>query len=74
MRPSFRTARPMELTRLDADSATTYFVHTDVVNWVLLEQDGELTLIDGGYPGQAGRSSSRSTGSAVVRRTFGARC
>ncbi|AZZ80288.1 MBL fold metallo-hydrolase [Gordonia alkanivorans] len=55
MRPSFRTARPMEITRLDADSATTYFVHTDVVNWVLLEQNGELTLIDGGYPGQAGQ-------------------
>ncbi|KAF0967474.1 MULTISPECIES: MBL fold metallo-hydrolase [Gordonia] len=54
MRRPLRT-RPMEITRIDGDSSTTHFVHTDVVNWVLLEQDGELTLIDGGYPGQAGQ-------------------
>ncbi|MCX2754246.1 MULTISPECIES: MBL fold metallo-hydrolase [unclassified Gordonia (in: high G+C Gram-positive bacteria)] len=53
MRLPFRTARPMTITRVDGDSSTTHFVSTDVVNWVLLEQDGELTLIDGGYPGQA---------------------
>ncbi|MCK8613473.1 MBL fold metallo-hydrolase [Gordonia sp. C13] len=55
MRLPISTARPLEITRLDGDSSTTHFVHTDVVNWVLLEQDGELTLIDGGYPGQAGQ-------------------
>ena len=53
MRLPFRTARPMTITRVDGDSSTTHFVSTDVVNWVLLEQDGELTLIDGGHPGQA---------------------
>ena len=45
--------RPMEITSVDGDSATVHFVNTDVVNWLLLEEDGEVTLIDGGYPGQA---------------------
>ncbi|WP_168701537.1 MBL fold metallo-hydrolase [Gordonia paraffinivorans] len=53
MRPPFAFDRPMEITSVEGDSSTTHFVHTDVVNWVLLEQDGQLTLIDGGYPGQA---------------------
>ncbi|MFE0748530.1 MBL fold metallo-hydrolase [Gordonia sp. NPDC058843] len=53
MRLPFRNSRPMTITRVDGDSSTTHFVATDVVNWILLEEDGELTLIDGGYPGQA---------------------
>ncbi|WP_439031149.1 MBL fold metallo-hydrolase [Gordonia terrae] len=53
MRLPFDRTRPMTVTSLDGESSTTHFVHTDVVNWVLLEQDGQLTLIDGGYPGQA---------------------
>ena len=43
--------------RIDAvegDGTTAYFVHTPVVNWVLLREGRDLTLIDGGYPGQAG--------------------
>ncbi|MBD0863064.1 MBL fold metallo-hydrolase [Gordonia sp. zg691] len=43
----------MEITRVEGESSTTHFVHTDVVNWVLLEEGGDLTVIDGGYPGQA---------------------
>ncbi|MEO9329208.1 MBL fold metallo-hydrolase [Gordonia aurantiaca] len=53
MRPTLTFARPMEITSVEGESSTTHFVHTDVVNWVLLEEQGALTLIDGGYPGQA---------------------
>ncbi|MGW9262775.1 MBL fold metallo-hydrolase [Gordonia terrae] len=53
MRLPFRTSRPMTITRVDGDRSTTHFVSTDVVNWIIVEEDGELTLIDGGYPGQA---------------------
>ncbi|MDY6809273.1 MAG: MBL fold metallo-hydrolase [Actinomycetota bacterium] len=45
--------RPMQISRVDAGSSTAYLVHTDVVNWVLLQEGSDLTLIDGGYPGQA---------------------
>ncbi|WP_238420890.1 MBL fold metallo-hydrolase [Gordonia sp. 'Campus'] len=53
MRLPFGRTRPMTISSIEAESSTTHFVHTDVVNWVLLEQHGQLTLIDGGYPGQA---------------------
>ncbi|MYR07477.1 MBL fold metallo-hydrolase [Gordonia sp. SID5947] len=41
------------ISRVDAGSSVAYLVHTDVVNWVLLQEGSDLTLIDGGYPGQA---------------------
>ncbi|WP_461666274.1 MBL fold metallo-hydrolase [Gordonia sputi] len=42
-----------EITSVDAASSTTYLVHTAGVNWVLLRDDSGITLIDGGYPGNA---------------------
>lgn len=41
------------ISRVDAGSSTAFLVHTDVVNWVLLQEGSDITLIDGGYPGQA---------------------
>lgn len=34
--------------------SSVHFVSTPVVNWVILQSDAGVTLIDGGYPGQAG--------------------
>lgn len=42
------------LSRVDDGSSTAWFVGTPAVNWVILQDDSGLTLIDGGYPRQAG--------------------
>ncbi|MFW0789725.1 MBL fold metallo-hydrolase [Gordonia sp. CPCC 205333] len=42
-----------EITSVESDSGTAYFVYTDVSNWIILRSGDDLTLIDGGYPGQA---------------------
>jgi len=39
--------------RVDGDAGTAYLVGTGPVNWVVLQEGSDLTLIDGGYPGQA---------------------
>ncbi|MDL9937660.1 MBL fold metallo-hydrolase [Gordonia sp. ABSL1-1] len=39
--------------RVESDTGTAYLVYTEVANWVLLQEGSDLTLIDGGYPGQA---------------------
>ncbi|MFT4042216.1 MAG: MBL fold metallo-hydrolase, partial [Gordonia sp. (in: high G+C Gram-positive bacteria)] len=41
------------ITSVDAGSSRAHLVHTDAVNWILLQEGTDLTLIDGGYPGQA---------------------
>lgn len=41
------------LSRVDAASSTAWFVGTAAVNWVILQDDSGITLIDGGYPRQA---------------------
>ncbi|GAC50550.1 MBL fold metallo-hydrolase [Gordonia aichiensis] len=41
----------VEVSRVDAASSTAYLVHTAAVNWVILQDDSGITLIDGGYPG-----------------------
>ncbi|MGC4933197.1 MBL fold metallo-hydrolase [Gordonia sp. DT30] len=46
-------AGDMVLSRVDGASSTAWFVGTDAVNWVVLQDDSGLTLIDGGYPRQA---------------------
>ncbi|WP_347955547.1 MBL fold metallo-hydrolase [Gordonia aichiensis] len=43
----------LDITTIDHGSARTHLVHTDYVNWVILQDDDGVTLIDGGYPGQA---------------------
>jgi len=43
----------LTMSRVDAGSSTAYLVDAGVVNWVLLQEGTDLTLIDGGYPGQA---------------------
>ena len=43
----------MIVSQVDAGASTAYLVETQVVNWVLLQEGTDLTLIDGGYPGQA---------------------
>ncbi len=45
---------PFEITSVDAGSSTAHLVTTPSVNWILLQEGSDLTLIDGGYPGQAG--------------------
>lgn len=40
----------LEITRV----GNAHFVYTPLVNWVILVGDDGVTLIDGGYPGQAG--------------------
>lgn len=41
------------ITSIESDAGTAHFVETDVVNWIILQEGSDLTLIDGGYPGQA---------------------
>lgn len=41
------------ITRVDADGSTAFLVTSDAVNWIVLKEGSDLTLIDGGYPGQA---------------------
>ncbi|GAB91881.1 MBL fold metallo-hydrolase [Gordonia rhizosphera] len=41
------------ISRLDAGSSSAFLVYSDVVNWIVLQEGSDLTLIDGGYPGQA---------------------
>ncbi|GAA1482358.1 MBL fold metallo-hydrolase [Gordonia sinesedis] len=38
---------------VEGDGTSAHFVHTDAVNWVILREGSDLTLVDGGYPGQA---------------------
>lgn len=45
--------RPAHPSRVDTASSTAWLFHTDVVNWIVLQDDSGITLIDGGYPGQA---------------------
>ena len=40
-----------EISKVDAASSTAYLVQTTGVNWVILQDDSGITLIDGGYPG-----------------------
>ncbi|MFW0786222.1 MBL fold metallo-hydrolase [Gordonia sp. CPCC 206044] len=41
------------ISRVDASATSAAFlVQTDVVNWILLQEGSDITLIDGGYPGQ----------------------
>ncbi|MGZ8177515.1 MBL fold metallo-hydrolase [Williamsia sp. SKLECPSW1] len=52
----------------DGSGGHVHFVHTDHVNWVLLQDDSGITMIDGGYPKQAGAvedSLARVGGSAA---------
>ncbi|AZG46825.1 MBL fold metallo-hydrolase [Gordonia insulae] len=41
------------ISRVDAGSSSAFLVHSDVVNWILLQAGSDITLIDAGYPGQA---------------------
>lgn len=41
------------ITTIESSSGATHFVYTPLVNWIILVQHDQLTLIDGGYPGQA---------------------
>ena len=41
------------LETVESDSGTAHLVTTGAVNWVILREGSDLTLIDGGYPGQA---------------------
>ncbi|MGW0037288.1 MBL fold metallo-hydrolase [Gordonia sp. NPDC003376] len=43
-----------EISSVTGASSTAYLVSTPAVNWVILQDTSGLTLIDGGYPGQAG--------------------
>lgn len=44
----------MMITSVRSGSSAAHLVHTEVANWILLEEGSDLTLVDGGYPGQAG--------------------
>ncbi|MDF3285432.1 MBL fold metallo-hydrolase [Gordonia sp. N1V] len=46
-------AEKMVISRVDGASSTAWFVGTAAVNWVVLQDDSGVTLIDGGYPRQA---------------------
>lgn len=52
------------LETVESDSGTAHLVTTGAVNWVILREGSDLTLIDGGYPGQASTvvSSIRAIG------------
>ena len=56
----------LQITSLTGASGSTHFVATDTVNWVILQADDGVTLIDGGYPGHADAvtESLRRVGSA----------
>ncbi|MGV9860522.1 MBL fold metallo-hydrolase [Gordonia sp. NPDC003425] len=41
------------ISSLDSGATTAHLVHSESVNWILLQEGSDLTLIDGGYPGQA---------------------
>lgn len=43
----------MQIDTLTSSASTTHFVSTDTANWVILQSDAGVTLIDGGYPGHA---------------------
>lgn len=43
----------LDISTIDHGSAKTHLVHTKYVNWVILQDDDGITLIDGGYPGHA---------------------
>ncbi|AUH67356.1 MULTISPECIES: MBL fold metallo-hydrolase [Gordonia] len=43
----------LDITTIDHGSAKTHLVHTKYVNWVILQSDEGVTLVDGGYPGHA---------------------
>jgi glyoxylase-like metal-dependent hydrolase (beta-lactamase superfamily II) len=53
----------------------TYAFHVegDAVNWVLVREGGDLTLVDSGYPGDAlasGHAVSRVPGPQLLPRMF----
>ncbi|MFT3660489.1 MAG: MBL fold metallo-hydrolase [Gordonia sp. (in: high G+C Gram-positive bacteria)] len=56
----------LEVTSLSAREGEVHFVSTTAVNWVILQDDAGVTLIDGGYPGHADAvlESLRRIGSA----------
>lgn len=55
----------LDITTIDHGTAKTHLVHTKYVNWVILQSDEGVTLVDGGYPGHAGavKESLRRVGS-----------
>ncbi|GEE00416.1 MBL fold metallo-hydrolase [Gordonia spumicola] len=56
----------LDVTTIANGSTRTHFVSTSTVNWVILQDDRGVTLIDGGYPGHADAvvESLRRVGSA----------
>ena len=44
----------LDITTIDHGRSKTHLVHTRYVNWVILQGDDGVTLVDGGYPGHAG--------------------
>ena len=64
----------MIVSQVDAGASTAYLVETQVVNWVLLQEGTDLTLIDGGYPGRPTPWWSPLSGSVDGPRTSAARC
>lgn len=58
----------LDITTIDHGRSKTHFVHTAYVNWVILQSDEGVTLVDGGYPGHAGAvaESLRRVGSDLA--------
>ncbi|MBM7368224.1 MBL fold metallo-hydrolase [Gordonia hydrophobica] len=58
----------LDITTIDHGSTKTHLVHTAYVNWVILQSDDGVTLVDGGYPGHAGAvaESLRRVGSDLA--------
>ncbi|MCF8609241.1 MBL fold metallo-hydrolase [Gordonia sp. HY285] len=56
----------LKITTISHGDAKTHFVSTSTVNWVILQDQAGVTLVDGGYPGHAGAvlESLRRVGSA----------
>ncbi len=56
----------LDVTTIANGALKTHFVSTSTVNWVILQDDSGVTLIDGGYPGHAPAviESLRRVGSA----------
>ncbi|MGV9670660.1 MBL fold metallo-hydrolase [Gordonia sp. NPDC003504] len=46
-------AEKFALSHVDGASSRAWFVGTQAVNWVVIQDESGLTLIDAGYPGQA---------------------
>ncbi|MCF8588878.1 MBL fold metallo-hydrolase [Gordonia liuliyuniae] len=56
----------LKITTISHGDTKTHFVSTSTVNWVILQDQTGVTLVDGGYPGHAGAllESLRRVGSA----------